>query len=86
MAIRPHIYHVVGYCEAHHAATADDIIESCKIVRGVIRNTLLGFVDITKDAQVQERKNELIEEAKVTLNAIMELNRMPKTRWQTLRH
>ena len=28
----PHIYHVVGYCEAHHAAK-QDIIESCKIVR-----------------------------------------------------
>ncbi|HHX24087.1 MAG: cobalamin B12-binding domain-containing protein [Tepidanaerobacteraceae bacterium] len=74
MAIRPHIYHVVGYCEAHHAATAEDIIESCKIVRGVIRNTLLGSVDITKDPKVQERKNELVEEANITLRAIKALN------------
>ena len=36
--------------KSHHAAKAEDIIESCKIVRGVIRNTFLGTVDITKDA------------------------------------
>ncbi|HHW04140.1 MAG TPA: cobalamin B12-binding domain-containing protein [Thermoanaerobacterales bacterium] len=74
MAIKPHIYHVVGYCEAHHAATADDIIESCRIVRGVIRNHFLGAVDITKDKEVQNRKRELIEEALFTLGAIKELN------------
>lgn len=73
MAIKPHIYHVVGYCEAHHAATAEDVIESCKIVRGVIRNTMLGSVDITRDSRVQERKNELIEEARITLKAINSL-------------
>lgn len=74
MAIKPHIYHVVGFCEAHHAATADDIIESCNIVRGVIRNTFLGTVDITKDREVQERKQELIREAKIILNAIKSLS------------
>jgi len=74
MAIKPHIYHVVGYCEAHHAATADDVIESCKIVRGVIRNIMLGAVDITQDTKVQERKNELIEEAGITLRAISSLS------------
>lgn len=76
MAIKPHIYHVVGYCEAHHAATADDIIESCRIVRGVIRNNFLGVVDITKDKEVQRRKRELIEEAMFTLEAIKGLNPM----------
>lgn len=74
MAIKPHIYHVVGYCEAHHAATADDVIESCKIVRGVIRNNMLGSVDITRDTRVQERKNELIEEACIILGAISSLS------------
>ncbi len=73
MAIKPHIYHVVGYCEAHHAANASDVIESCKIVRGVIRNTMLGTVDITQDAKVQKRKKELIEEACITLRAISSL-------------
>lgn len=70
MAIKPHIYHVVGYCEAHHAANAEDIIESCKIVRGVVRNEFLGTVDMTKDITVNERKEELIREAKLILEAI----------------
>ena len=70
MAIKPHIYHVVGYCEAHHAANAEDIIESCKIVRGVIRNEFLGTVDMTKDMIVNERKEELIDEAKLILESI----------------
>lgn len=74
MAIKPHIYHVVGFCEAHHAATADDIIESCKIVRGIIRNNFLGVVDITKDRRVQNRKRQLIEEAQITLDAIKSLS------------
>lgn len=74
MAIKPHIYHVVGYCEAHHAAGAEEIIESCKIVRGVIRNEFLGTVDMTKNLIVEERKKELIEEANLILEAIKVLN------------
>lgn len=75
LAIKPHIYHVVGYCEAHHAANADDIIESCKIVRGVIRNVSLGTVDITKAKSVQERKEQLIEDASLIINSIKLLNK-----------
>lgn len=75
MAIKPHIYHVVGFCEAHHAAEAGDVIESCKIVRGIIKNDFLGSIDLTKDANVQERKKELIEEAEIILNSIRSLNR-----------
>ena len=78
MAIKPHIYHVVGYCEAHHAARAEDIIESCKIVRGVIRNEFLGTVDMTENIIVQKRKNQLIEEALLILEAIKSLNPMAK--------
>lgn len=74
MAIKPHIYHVVGFCEAHHAATADDIIESCNIVRGVINNIFLGTVDITKDKEVLQRKDELIDEAKIIIDAIRSLS------------
>ncbi len=75
MAIKPHIYHVVGFCEAHHAAEAGDVIESCKIIRGIIKNDFLGSIDLTKDANVQERKKELIEEAEIILNSIRSLNR-----------
>ena len=73
MAVKPHIVHVVAFSEADHAAKADDIIESCKIVRGVIRSTLHGMGDMTQDMLVQERKNELIKEAKTLLNTIKAL-------------
>ena len=28
MALNPHIIHIVGHTEAHHAASADDVIEA----------------------------------------------------------
>ncbi|WP_352418805.1 cobalamin-dependent protein [Proteiniborus sp.] len=74
MAIKPHIYHVVGFCEAHHAAEAEDVIESCKIVRGIIKNEFLGSIDLTRDANVQKRKKDLIEEAKIIINSIKSLS------------
>lgn len=73
MAIKPHIYHVVGFCEAHHAAEAEDVIESCKIVRGIFKNEFLGSIDLTKDENVQKRKNELVSDAKVIIEAIKSL-------------
>ncbi len=63
MALKPHIYHIVGHTEAHHAATAEDIIEASKIVRRAITNAL-GAPDMTKAPEVQERKEILIAEAK----------------------
>lgn len=73
MALRPHILHVVAYSEADHAATAPEIIESCRIARGVIRDALGGAPDMTADPRVQARKAELLEEAKVLLDAIASL-------------
>jgi hypothetical protein len=70
MALRPHIVHVVGHTEAHHAATADDVIGACKLARRAIENALRGQPDMTADPAVQERKEELIREARVTLEAI----------------
>ena len=75
MAIKPHIYHVVGFCEAHHAATAEDVIESAKIVRGIIKNEFLGSIDLTRDVNVQKRKSELVEEAKIIIEAIEEIGK-----------
>ena len=63
MALRPHIVHVVGHTEAHHAATADDVIEACKLARRAIENALHGQPDMTADPVVQQRKRELISEA-----------------------
>ncbi len=73
MALRPHILHVVGHTEAHHAATADDVIEACKLARRAIENALRGQPDMTADPAVQQRKEELVREAEVTLEAIRAL-------------
>lgn len=72
MAVQPHIIHVVGYCEASHAATAREVIESCKIVRGVIRHTLGEDFGIQTAPHVLARKEELIHETKVLLDFIYE--------------
>jgi methylmalonyl-CoA mutase cobalamin-binding subunit len=72
MALRPHILHVVGYTEADHAATAADVIESCKLARRSLENAL-GGPDMTQDDQIQNRMEELMQEATTTLEAIREL-------------
>lgn len=74
LLLKPHIIHVVGYSEGDHAATADDVIESCEIVHGVIRNCLFGMPDAAVDPIVQERKKELISEARALLEGIESLS------------
>ncbi len=73
MALRPHIVHVVGHSEAHHAATAEDVIESCALARRSIENALRGAPDMAADPRIQARVRELVEEAHVTLRAIARL-------------
>jgi hypothetical protein len=73
MALKPHVVHVVGHTEAHHAATADDVVEACRLARRAIENALRGQPDMTADPDVQARKEELIREARVTLKAIRSL-------------
>jgi len=70
MNVRPHIIHVVGYSEALHAATPEVIIESCKIVRGVVRSTLHGNAEATGDSRVKERRDELLSETGYLLDFI----------------
>ncbi len=72
MVVKPHIMHVVGYCEADHAATADEVISSCRIVKGVIRHTLSDGFSIDKDQAIVARKEELLSEAKVLIDFILE--------------
>ena len=81
MTLKPHIIHVVGFSEADHAAKPQDVIESCKIVRGVIRSTLYGMADMSQDTVVQERKVELIKEAKYLLETIKSLYNKSKDPW-----
>ncbi|MEN6327044.1 MAG: methionine synthase [Syntrophomonas sp.] len=72
LAVKPQIIHVVSFSEADHAAGPDDVIESCKIVRGVLRNAWNGYPDMSIDPDVQERKKHLIKEAKDLLKAMQE--------------
>ena len=73
MALKPHIVHVVGHTEAHHAATADDVIEACRMARRAIDNALHGQPDMTLDPVITERRQELVREAHVTLAALRRL-------------
>ncbi len=70
MLLKPDIIHVVSYIEADHAATADDIIESCKIARYIIQSCHESIPDMSGDLRVQQRKTLLLNEAKVLLNEI----------------
>jgi hypothetical protein len=73
MQLKPHIVHIVGHTEAHHATTAAELIEACRIADGAISQCLLGLPDMTADPSVQRRKAELLADAKVLLGAIARL-------------
>ncbi len=74
MQLEPHILHVVAYCEANHAASADDIIESVKIAGRVVDNCLYGCPDMKLDEKVKSRKEELISEAGMIVDKIKMLD------------
>ncbi len=76
MALRPHIIHVVGSCEADHAATPEEVVKSCRMARRAIENALRGAPDMTADPEVQERKEHLKREARVIIEAIKRLGRI----------
>jgi len=65
--------HVVGFTEAEHAATAADVIESCKMARRSIQNAINGQPDMTQDSRVRERVEELVTDAKLLIEAIRSL-------------
>jgi hypothetical protein len=73
MAVKPHIVHVVGHTEAHHAATAEDVIEACTMARKAIENALHGSLDMTADPGVRDQVDHLMSETRVTLQAIQRL-------------
>jgi len=73
MAIRPHIVHVVGYTEANYHVGPKELIESCKIAQGAIRNALLGLPDPRKDEAVTTRRDELLDETRYLLDRIKEV-------------
>lgn len=60
----PDILHVVSFPEAHHEAKAEDIIESCELVKQVCWDFKKGNVpDIWADPTLKARKRELKEGA-----------------------
>ena len=73
MAVKPHIVHIVGHTEAHHAATGEDIIQASRMARQAIENALAGQPDMTQDPNIQTRVETLIHEAMITINAIRSL-------------
>ena len=69
LAIKPDIVHVVSFSEASRAALPEDVIESCKIVDQVINEVYSSEINIIGN-KIQERKEELIKQAKWIINLI----------------
>ncbi|MCK9220815.1 MAG: cobalamin B12-binding domain-containing protein [Bacteroidales bacterium] len=70
LALKPHILHVVGYSEGDHATLSDELIESCQIVHGVLRDCQEGFPNMLSNLNILSRKGQLIYEAKTLLEYI----------------
>jgi hypothetical protein len=73
-AIRPHIIHIVGFTEAHHAAEADEVIEASRMARRTVETSFRGIPNMLSDPAIQNQKNWLIEQSKITLDAICEIS------------
>lgn len=73
MSLLPHIVHVVGYNEALHAASAQEVIESCQLAQRAIQNALNGQPVMKHDPRIQTRKLYLVEQAKFSLKLLQEI-------------
>jgi hypothetical protein len=74
MALKPDIVHIVGYSEADHVATADDVIESSLLARRAVENAMRGAPDMLFDPKVKTRINWLVHEAEFVLDRISALS------------
>ncbi|MHA1977487.1 MAG: methionine synthase [Candidatus Hodarchaeales archaeon] len=74
MFMNPHIVHVVSFCEADHAATPEDIIESAKIARKIILNSMRGLPSVHLDPKLVEYKSRLISDVFLILQAIRNIS------------
>jgi len=77
MYLNPSIIHVVSYCEAVHAATVEDIIESSKIIRRAVQIFRDHEAELRKyeqDPLVLERTDFLKSEAEILIEAIAKLD------------
>jgi methylmalonyl-CoA mutase cobalamin-binding subunit len=73
MALQPDIVHVVGYPEANHVVNAEEVIESCKMAQRAIESAMQSQFDLTQSANIQQRVDELVQEAGVLINRIGEI-------------
>jgi methylmalonyl-CoA mutase cobalamin-binding subunit len=74
MFLKPQIVHVVAYTEADHAAKADEIIQSLKIAKRVIEESVDGLPDARETKNVSKRIDELISEATTLIEEIKQLS------------
>ncbi len=70
LAMKPHILHVVGHSEGDHATYPGELIESCRIVHGVIRNVLGGMPDPWTDETLVRRREQLVSEARALIGML----------------
>jgi hypothetical protein len=73
MALKPDVVHVVGFTEADHAVTAEELIASCRIAHRAVENALNGQPDLTRDPAVQSRKTELVSQVRERISSIKHL-------------
>jgi hypothetical protein len=73
MMLEPDIFHVVGFSEADHAATPEEIITSCRIGRQVIKECMQGLPAYQLDPKILQQKNTLLFEARLLLDVLFEL-------------
>ena len=69
MQLNPDIIHVVNYSEPHHAATAQDVIDSAHITLHAIKNSQ-GMPSLVTNSEVVRRKEELKQGARYILNHV----------------
>jgi len=81
LSVKPHILHVVGFSEGDHATFPGELIESCQIVHGVIRNSINGLPDVWQDDYIIARKSELVREAKVILETLNHVGKESADPW-----
>lgn len=74
MSLDPHIIHIVGHSEADHAATAEEVIEAANIARRAIENAAGGQPDMLVDPLIEDRRDLLVNESKITIDAIRRLS------------
>lgn len=77
LILRPHVIHLVSYCEAMHVAAIEDVIDSSRLVRRCVRVFRQHADELFRLPQhplVVERRAHVASEARVTLRHIAALD------------